>query len=333
MLRVFQICIYILAAIMSEKSLAFDRDKFKIGEHLTTDQARQYIQAYYGRPKQKFTVPDMGDIPKGREGDDIRKAILILTKTSVYMGANNRDAAKRHAGHDLNCVNCHQAGNSKLPGTKIYSLPWVNVINDYPKLDTKSMQIISLEQRIIKMFGNGKVALTPQSDEIRLIMKYFRWLNQFAKKGHQMEGTGLYKIYLSRMAKPGRGKMLYQQNCMQCHGKSGEGIKRANFDYGGGYIIPPVDTGYLYMIPVLASFIYVNMPYGKSSYNKPALSIGDAYDIAAYINIDLPKKYNPDRSKEFPDQTFRPDSFLATVKLKKGLYSKILGPYKHPYAM
>jgi thiosulfate dehydrogenase len=75
------------------------------------------------------------------------------------------------------------------------------------------------------------------------------------------------------------------------------------------------------MVPVLASFIYVNMPYGKSSFNKPALSVGDAYDIAAYINTNLPRKYHPDRSKEFPDTAFRPDSS-----------TKILGPYKHPYA-
>jgi thiosulfate dehydrogenase len=319
--RLTKLLLFFFALTLSTYCTAFDKAAFKLNDRLTTVQAKHYLHGYYTRPTQKFITPHISDIPEGKDGDDIRKAIRLLTQTSMYMGANKPNPNKRYASHILNCIHCHQAGESGLPGTKMYSLPWVNVINDYPKLNTKSMQIISLEQRIIMMFAKGKVALTPQSNEIRLIMKYFRWLNQFAKIGYQMEGTGLYKIYLSRTANPEQGQLLYQHYCMQCHGKSGEGVKQLHFNEGGGYSIPPVDTGYLYMIPVLASFIYVNMPYGKTTFKNPTLSVDEAYDIAAYINTKLPRRYNPDRSEEFPDAAFKPDVLMS------------LGPYQHPYAL
>jgi thiosulfate dehydrogenase len=108
-------------------------------------------------PLQNWVEPNPNTIPYGEEGDDIRRGIALLTHTSWLMGPEMADQEHRLAANNLNCVNCHEAGPSGLPGTKPFVVPFVNVAHEYPKLDVKSMRIISLEERIVGMLGNGSV--------------------------------------------------------------------------------------------------------------------------------------------------------------------------------
>ena len=307
------------------------------------EEALQWLNNQEARPIQPFMVPTISDIPAGQKGDSIRKAIDILTRTSEFMGKNAPNPQKRFSHNNLNCTNCHKAGPSGLPGTEPYSMPWVNVLNDYPKFDPKSMKMINLEERVIGMFGKGKVQLTADTEEVKLVMTYLKWLNEKAKPGHTMSGTGLKHISLKKAADPQAGKKLYNEKCQSCHGSQGLGIKHPDFLKGKGYIYPPVagedsydDGGHVYMIPTLASIIYVNMPLGLATPENPSLSIEEAYDIAAYINHDLERRHHPNRKTMYPEALFRPDAFVIPEMFdndqERYLKAKF-GPYKKPYGL
>lgn len=310
---------------------------------LTKEEAILWMKENDKRPIQAFTSPTEADIQEGEKGDRIRQAIDLLTRTSEFMGKNAVNPEKRFSANNLNCTHCHGKGDAGLPGTQEGSLPWVNVINDYPKFDPKSMRIISLEERIIGMYGRGAVQLTPETEEMQIIMEYMRWLNQKAKPGYAMEGTGIQHIYHDQVANRDKGKALYETKCIACHGPEGLGIEHLDFAEGMGYVYPPVaggdtydDGGHVYMIPTLASMIYTNMPYGIAKPGKPDLTVEEAYDIAAYINHDLERRHNPNRTKSYPEPYFRPDAFVIPEHFDndEANYLKAkFGPYEKPYGV
>lgn len=285
-------------------------------EQIDSAEAAVLLRAYQARPVQPWRLPDAAQIPQGAEGQRIREGMALLQQTTRLAGPLAQDPSKRYSRNNLNCINCHQAGPSGLPGSKPYALPLVNVINDYPKLDPKSMKMVSLEQRVTGMFGKGEVALTAQTPELQAILAYLRWLGSKAEPGMAMAGTGLKAVALpARAADPVQGGELFAARCAQCHGATGEGTPAADFASGGGYLFPPLagddtydDGGHMYMVPLLTRFIHANMPPGSSA-DAPQLSVGKAYDIAAYINSELPRRHAPQRVGAYPDPAFRPAGF------------------------
>lgn len=294
-------------------SYSFDISPFQVGDSLNTTEAKDILQRFKSRPEQPWIAPSRSELPTD---ETIAYGLKILTHTSEIVGPQAPNPTLRYSRTNLNCVACHQPGESGLPGTRKYSLPWTNVMNDYPTLDVKSMRIISLEDRILGMLGGGPVKMTKDSREMKAIMAYLTWLSSKAKPGMRMNGTGYFEAKLpTRAANPLAGKALYKVHCMACHGPKGLGMRRPNFDTGGGYLFPPIagddtydDGGHMYMIPLLAKFIYTNMPLGVTP-EKPKLTRGEALDIAAYINSDLPRFHSLKRGEFYPNPLFRPKGF------------------------
>lgn len=281
-----------------------------------SQQAAILFQRFASRPMQPWAVPQMETIAQGAEGELIRYGMKLMQQTTQLAGPLAQDHSKRYSRNNLNCTNCHEAGPSGLPGSKPFALPLVNAVNDYPKLDPKSMKVITLEQRIAGMFGKGEVELTSQKPEMQAIVAYLRWLGGQAKPDMAMTGTGLLPIVMpDRAADPRQGQGLFATHCTQCHGVKGEGMPAPDFAKGGGYLFPPIagddtydDGGHMYMVPLLTRFIYANMPLGSSA-SAPQLKIDEAYDIAAYINSELPRRHAPQRVGAYPDPAFRPAGF------------------------
>ena len=288
---------------------------FGLSDPLTTDQATIFLSHYLQKPIQNWpkTIPTESDIPAGEHGDLIRQGIKLLEHTSKYAGPKAINPNNRLSQNNLNCVQCHVPGTSGLPGTRAGQLPYINVVHEYPKLDVKSMKVISLQDRIRGMFGGGNGRLTDDSFQMKAMMAYFSWLGSYSKSGARMNGTFLKPLPLPKIAaSPKRGKPLYIKNCATCHGDKGLGVETMDFDKGGGYLMPPLagndtytDGGHMYLIPIMARFIYGYMPLGATS-EKPQLAPQDAYDIAAYINTDLPRKKDANRKNHYPNNAFRP---------------------------
>jgi cytochrome c len=268
---------------------------------------------------QPWREPDEARIPGGPEGAQIREGIALMRDTSRRLGKLAPDPDKRMNWNSLNCVSCHQAGPSGLPGSKRFTLALVNAVNDYPKFDIKSGKVISLEQRALGMFGAGAVPIRADTPEFQAIMAYVRWLGRDTVPGAAMAGSGLMPIApLARAADPGRGKALFEAKCQACHGADAQGRRQPDFAAGGGYLFPPLagddtydDAGHMFAVPLLARYIAASMPLG-ATYDKPQLTPAEALDIAAFVNDDgTPRRHNPNRPRLYPDAALRPQGFAV----------------------
>lgn len=298
-------------------ALAFDVAPHKVGDALPTADAQALLARYAARPQQPWREPSEARIPAGPAGDQIRDGIDILRNTSTRVGKLAPDASKRMNWNSLNCVNCHQAGPSGLPGSKKFTLPLVNAVNDYPKFDIKSGKIISLEQRAMGMFGAGAVPIKVEAPEFQAVLAYLRWLAQDTQPGAAMDGAGLLPMKaIARAADPVRGQKLYASKCQACHGVDAGGQRKPDFAQGGGYMFPPLagsdtydNAGHMFAVPLLARYIRASMPFGASA-DKPQLTPAEALDIAAFVNDDAtPRGQNPNRTKLYPDVALRPQGF------------------------
>lgn len=298
---------------------AIDLARFPIGTEVTDPVvARRLLDAAAARPVRDWSVLRPSDIPAGPEGNLIRYGMDLMSRTSELIGPRVAQRAMRFSRNDLNCVACHQAGPSGLPGTKKFSLPLYNAAHDFPKLDTKNMKVMSLQMGIARMLGAGDVKIGPDTKEMRALVAYIGWLGKGNPVGARIAGTGLDEALSlpPRAADPGLGKALYQAHCVSCHGAEGLGTKKPGFDAGRGYAFPPIagpdsydDGGHMFMIPLLTRFLRVNMPLGASA-DQPKLSVDEAYDIAAYVNSALPRKRHGARQSLYPLAQFRPAGFV-----------------------
>lgn len=307
----------LLAMVSTTSTWAFDIEPYRVGDTLSTADAQAMLQRYANRPTQPWREPDPKDIPAGPEGDLIREGIDLMLHTSRRVGNRAPDQSKRMNWNSLNCVNCHQAGASGLPGTKQFALALVNAVNDYPRFDTKSGKIISLEQRALGMFGAAPVKMTVDKPEFQAIMAYLRWLSAGARSERAMVGVGLMPMQaINRSADPTKGKVLFANKCASCHGADAQGQRQPDFEKGAGYLFPPLagsdtydNAGHMFAVPLLARYIHASMPLGTQA-SKPQLSPAQALDIAAYINDDtMPRGQNPNRTKLYTDAALRPQGF------------------------
>ena len=297
---------------------AFAAELPPVGAVVTdAQQAKALVEDFHARPVQPWAAPTQADIPAGPEGDEIRRGLALVSDTSRLIGPHAADPGKRYSRNDLTCEGCHQAGPSGLPGTKPYALPWVNVVNDYPKFDAKAGKVLSLEMRIAGMLGAGHPPIALDAPEMKAMVAYMKFLSSKAKPGMAMAGVGLPEDLAmpARAADPKHGGELYAQKCVACHGAEGLGQPNADIEHGAGYAIPPIagensydDGGHMYMIPLLTRFLYVNMPYGATA-QAPQLSVDEAYDIAAYVDTELPRKHSANRKPLYPFADLRPAGF------------------------
>lgn len=307
---------------------------FSASAVLTTEEAQRFLSTYLQNPPQNWPKkgPKKSDIPPGEQGAQIRQGIAILEQTSVLAGPH-----KKIAKNNLNCIHCHPAGPSGLPGTRPGQLPYLNVIHEYPKLDTKTMKIITLQDRIRGMFGGGRGQLTDESIPMKALMAYMSWLGRYTQPGAPLKGSYLKPLPpISIPADPERGRKAYTQFCTSCHGAQGLGMQNPQFNTGGGYAIPPIagndtytDSGHMASIPIFARFIYGYMPLGATP-ERPQLTLEQAYDIAAYVNTQLPRGHDPDISSLYPNPRFRP-AYIALPDFFADNTSKFnrarFGPY------
>ena len=64
---------------------------------------------------QIWTVPEIGALPNDADGRLVRQGRDLITATYVHIGPEVVDPAKRFAGNNLACGNCHlQAGTKKF---------------------------------------------------------------------------------------------------------------------------------------------------------------------------------------------------------------------------
>ncbi len=284
-------------------------------------------------PEDDWRAPDTATITNDRSGEMIKYGRELISNTGKYFGPHG---IINHNENGMSCQNCHLNA-----GTKLYANSFSAVFSNYPKFRPRSGTLENLYKRIndcMERSLNGR-KIDTLSREMQAMVAYINWVGKDVKKGITPQGASVVDLpFLNRAADPEKGKIVFEKNCITCHGNNGEG--KLNDD-SITYLYPPLwgshsynNAAGLFRLSRLAGFIKYNMPNLKSSFETPVLSDEEAWDVAAHIsNMPRPvKKFRgdwPDISKKPVDLPFGPytDSFSENQH-KFGPFSAIKDFYK-----
>ena len=250
--------------------------------------------------------PDIRSVKDDPIGRMIKYGHALFTDTAKEIGPAAMDPAKRYAGNNLTCQNCHLQG-----GTQVYAMPMTGVWGEFPQYRGREGEVGTLEDRIngcMERSMNGR-ALPLNGREMKAFLAYMKWLSTGIPDGAKLVGAGTLAIKdPNRAANPEHGAQVYAQNCAVCHGPNGQGQRNAA---GAGYQFPPLwgpdsynDGAGMARLLGAAAFIQHNMPLG-TTFSAPVLSDDDAYDVAGFVDSQMrPQRANLD--KDFPNRLQKP---------------------------
>lgn len=233
----------------------------------------------------------------------------LATRTPAHIGPEVKDPAMRHAGNNLACSSCHQAG-----ATKPFAMPWVGVSATFPQYRAREDEVSTVEERVngcMERSMNGR-ALPPGSREMKAFVTYIAFLSQGVPAGAEVQGAGMVMSKVpNRRADPAAGKGVFEARCAACHGADGQGRRVGQAGDAQGYLFPPLwgpdsfNTGAGMNRMLMATrFIKHNMPQGASHLNV-MLSDDEAYDAAAYM-LSQPRPAKAHLDKDFPARWNKP---------------------------
>jgi thiosulfate dehydrogenase len=251
--------------------------------------------AIWGRTPDWFAARDLAALPPGGKTDLIRYGQQLVTETPRLIGPDAADAAKRFAGNNLACTNCHMKA-----GLQPFAAPLVSTFTSFPLMVDD--RVVTLTDRIngcMTRSMNGK-ALPVESREMRGFLAYIEFLGHGTPGGQRVPGMGLEALATApQTPSAGRGEAVYAASCARCHGAGGAGKYRGT-DPGDGYAFPPLwgeasfnAAAGMSRLTMAASFIHANMPFGVDQ-GAPPLAVQAAWDAAAFM-IAQPRPTGPPR--------------------------------------
>jgi len=278
--------------------------------------------------QQIWTVPEIGALPNNANGRLVRRGRDLITATYAYIGPEVADRAKRFAGNNLACGNCHLQA-----GTKKFGIPLFGLFGEFPRYSARSGVPMTIEDRLNSCMTrsmNGR-ALPVGAPEMQAMVAYIKFLSTGVAPGQLLPGMGTGKMpELDRPADPVRGERGYANACLTCHGPNGAGIRRSLPTTDLGYMVPPLwgsdsfnDGAGMARLITAANFLHFNMPHGVD-YLNPQLSPEHAWDIAAYV-ISQPRPHKAGLDKDFPDPLEKP------VDTPYGPYADGFSEQQHKY--
>ena len=256
-----------------------------------------------------WTVPIVGALPDNDYGRLVRQGRDLVTATYALIGPEVSDPAKRYAGNNLACGDCHLEA-----GTKRFGLPVFGLYGDFPKYSARAGAEISIEDRVNSCMTrslNGR-ALPANAPELRAFVAYIKFLSTGVPPDQRIPGLGAGNIpELDRAADPVRGRTIYVAKCQGCHNIDGSGIRRSLPTTDLGYMVPPLwgsnsfnNGAGMNRLITAANFVHSNMSEG-ADYLNPVLSAVDAWDVAAFV-VSQPRPIKPGLEKDFPDLALKP---------------------------
>ena len=92
---------------------------------------------------QIWTVPEIGALPNDAASQQVRRGRDLITATYAHVGPEVADPAKRFAGNNLACANCHLEAGTKKFGIPLFGLFWM-----FPEYTARGGGEITLEDRL-----------------------------------------------------------------------------------------------------------------------------------------------------------------------------------------
>lgn len=230
----------------------------------------------------------------------------LLMQTSLLLGPDNPDPARRFSGSRLNCSSCH-LGAGADPGM----LSLVLTDERYPRPSGRDGNVGDLFQRIdgcMTRSMNGR-AMPRDSVEMVAMVTYIKSLGQrFNASGASLRTVTEPAAFVTpeRAASADAGGRVFRERCAVCHGADGLGL-RATTSAQHGYVFPPLwgpdsfnDGAGMGRVLTAARFIKARMPHGQ-----PDLTDDEAFDVAAYINVQ-PRPAMANLDRDYPDRLTKP---------------------------
>jgi thiosulfate dehydrogenase len=254
----------------------------------------------------RWTSPNIDKVGDDPFGKLVKYGHALFTNTANEIGPTVSDPAKRFAGNDLACQNCHLQA-----GTQPYAMPLMGVWGQFPQYRGREGAVDSIEDRIngcMERSMNGR-ALPRESREMKAFSSYMRWLSTGIPDGARLVGAGTLQIKEpERAADPTRGAEIYAQVCSACHGPDGSGMRAQD---GLGYQFPPLwgpdsfnNGAGMSRLLTAAAYAKHNMPLG-TKFDAPLLTDVQAYDVAGFmVRQKRPEKTNLE--KDFPIRLQKP---------------------------
>jgi thiosulfate dehydrogenase len=266
-----------------------------------------------------WTVPDPDSLPDDAFGRAVRRGRDLIVKTSSLIGPDASDPAMRYGGNGLDCQSCHLQA-----GTQRFGLPLAGVWGVFPTYIARENEVRTLEERIngcMERSMNGR-ALPIDGPEMKAMLSYVNFMSNSERVGRSLDGRGAPPLPLPvKASDPTHGHQVFNDSCAACHGADGQGQRLEAAEAkatGRRYRFPPLwgpdsynDGAGMARGITAAQFVHANMPFG-TTFEKPLLSIGDAFDVVAYISEQTrPHKSGleadfPDRSRKPVDATYPP---------------------------
>lgn len=267
-----------------------------------------------------WSPPEVGSLADDINGKLIRRGRDLFTATYAHIGPDVSDPAKRFAGNNLACSNCHLHA-----GTKKFGLPVYGLKDAFPAYSARAGADITLPERLNSCMVrsmNGR-AMPVDSPEMQALVGYTDFLSRGVPAGEKLTGYGSGDMReLDRAADPERGKTVYANACELCHGPDGAGLRRSAPWTDLGYLVPPLwgsdsfnNGAGMNRLITAANFLHSNMPHG-TDYLNPQLSVEDAWDAAAYM-VSQPRRINSVSTRIFPicckNLSTRPMALMLTA--------------------
>ena len=91
----------------------------------------------------QWMLPDIRTVGDGPFGQLVRYGHSLFTDTANEIGPSVSEPAKRLAGNNLACQNCHLRG-----GTQPYAMPMTGVWGQFPQYRAREGMVDTLEERV-----------------------------------------------------------------------------------------------------------------------------------------------------------------------------------------
>src|SRR6516162_293395 len=185
----------------------------------------------------------LGDIASLRDdpfGVLVKYGYTLFTDTANQIGPTVANPARRFAGNNLACDNCHLQG-----GSQPYAMPLVGVWGQFPQYRAREGAVDTLEDRVngcMERSVNGR-ALPLDSREMKALSSYVRWLSTGIPDGAKLLGGGTLQIKEpARAADGSHGAQVFAQTCpLPWYGRA----RTARRARGGISVSAPLGPGQL----------------------------------------------------------------------------------------
>lgn len=257
---------------------------------------------------------DLSKLPNDEQSRMIRMGQELLTHTSAYLGPEMSDPSKRYAGTNMSCASCHRAA-----ATMPYAAPLIGTYGAYPQFQPRFGKTVTLENRINLCFTHSLAgrAIPEDSIEMKAMAAYIEYLSRGVPKGAKLIGEKEMVVEEpKRAANLVRGQEVFKEQCAVCHGDDGLGKRVGVVGDRKGYEFPPLwgpdatsESASMFRILSAFQYIYVNMPFGQATWDRPALSKDDAYDVAGFMISHPRQPREGEVAKDFSNPYDKPADF------------------------